>query len=445
MRIKLSTDKVQLFSFFLLISFIGSLLLSLPAVYKSGVSIGYLDALFTAVSAVCVTGLSTVSMDIYTPFGFVIIMVIIQLGGLGIISFVSLYLVNPRKRVSLVNRGVIKDFFIDDVESNPKTILRSIITFTLMIELLCSVFLYFAFKRENSAQPLLDALFHSVSAFCNAGFSTYQESLALFSGNKIIIGIVVILIVSGGLGFIVLTDILNSIILRKKRLAYHSKIVLIVTAFLIGFSSVFFLVVEYNGAFALMSLPDKIFNTVLQAITPRTAGFATVSQSIFSPIVQFCTVILMFIGGSPGSIAGGVKTTTFIVVVLYAIRGNTERTGLNMKKRNVETATVEKAFSIVSKSAMIIFGSISLLLISESTSLGNGTFSIFDLIFEVVSAFATVGLSLGVTSELTVWGKIIIICTMFIGRTGIFAMALGFARNEDERFFEYPSATILIG
>ena len=153
----------------------------------------------------------------------------------------------------------------------------------------------------------------------------------------------------------------------------------------------------------------------------------------------------MFIGGSPGSIAGGVKTTTFIIVVLYAIRGNTERSGLNIRHRNIETATIEKAFSIIAKSMILVMFSLALLLLTERDALTNNSFSIFDLLFEVISAFGTVGLSLGVTANLTVAGKVIIIATMFIGRTGIFAMALGFTRNERERFFEYPSASIMVG
>jgi trk system potassium uptake protein TrkH len=153
----------------------------------------------------------------------------------------------------------------------------------------------------------------------------------------------------------------------------------------------------------------------------------------------------MFIGGSPGSIAGGIKTTTFTIVLIYAIRGNTERMGLNISGRNLDTAVIEKSFSIVAKSIMILLISIALLLVTERALLVSGSCTVFDLIFEDISAFGTVGLSLGVTSSLTVAGKVVIIATMFIGRTGIFAMALGFAHSEKERFFEYPSAHVLVG
>jgi len=445
MRTRISTDKVQMFSYFIVICLFGSLLLSLPFSYKSGIAVPYVDALFTSVSAVCVTGLSTLNMDIYTTAGFLVIMLLIEFGGLGIISFIALYIAVPQRKVSLVNRTVIREFFIDDVETEPRKILKSILIFTFLIQMISAAFLYFAFRDEGSNHPLLDAVFHSVSAFCNAGFSTYNDSLAGFRSNRQIVITILFLIVSGGIGFMVLSDVFNSIIIRRKKLSFHSRIVLIVTLLLIVFAALCFFLIEYNHALKDFTLSDKVFASFFQSITPRTAGFEVVSQRLYFPITKLITTVLMFIGGSPGSIAGGVKTTTFLIVFLYAIRGNTERTGMNMHKRNIDTGVIEKAFSIVAKSLMIIVLSLALLSVTEQTSLANNTCSIFELLFEVVSAFATVGLSLGVTPNLTFWGKIVIIITMFIGRTGIFAMALGFSRHEKEKFFEYPSASIMVG
>lgn len=445
MRIKLSSDKVQMFSYFIFISLLGSLFLTFPFAYKSGIPAPYVDALFTSVSAVCVTGLSTLSMDIYTPVGFVIIMMLIEFGGLGIISFVALYIAIPKRKVSLANRTVIRDFFVDDVETEPRRILKSIVFFTLLIELCCAVVLFFAFRNEGSRQPVLDALFHSVSAFCNAGFSTYNDSLVSFRSNPIILSTIMFLIVSGGIGFIVLTDILNSVILRKKKMSFHSKLVLMVTFVLIVTAAAVFFLIERNNAMKGLPLTEQIFASLFQSVTPRTAGFEVISQKLYMPLTKLITAILMFIGGSPGSIAGGVKTTTFFIVLVYALRGNTERTGLNIHHRNIDTAVIEKAFSIVAKSLIIVLLSLGFLLYTEQTALLSNSCSIFDLLFEVISAFGTVGLSLGVTANLTVLGKLIIILTMFIGRTGIFAMALGFNRNEKERFFEYPSASVMVG
>jgi len=445
MRTRISTDKVQMFSYFIAISLIGSVLLSLPFSYKSGTAAPYVDALFTSVSAVCVTGLSTVNMDIYTRAGFFVIMALIEFGGLGIISFIALYIAVPQRKVSLVNRTVIREFFIDDVETEPRKILKSILVFTFLIQFLSALILYFAFRAEGSTQPYLDALFHSVSAFCNAGFSTYNDSLVGFRSNHVIVITIMFLIVSGGIGFMVMTDIFSSIVLRKKKMSFHSRIVLLVTFLLIVSAALIFFLFEKNGSMKDLSLPDKILASLFQSITPRTAGFEVISQKLYSPITKLVTSVLMFIGGSPGSIAGGVKTTTFLIVFLYAIRGNTERTGMNMHKRNIDTAVIEKAFSIVAKSLMIIVFSLAFLLVTEQNALANDSCSIFELLFEVISAFATVGLSLGVTAHLTFWGKIVIIATMFIGRTGIFAMALGFSRHEKEKFFEYPSASIMVG
>jgi len=445
MRTRISTDKVQMFSYFIVLSLLGSLLLSLPQAYNTRVPAPYVDALFTSVSAVCVTGLSTLNMDVYTPAGFFIIMFLIEFGGLGIISFIALYIAVPQRKVSLVNRTVIRDFFIDDVETEPRKILKSILVFTLLIQILSAVVLFFAFRDEGSVKPVLDALFHSVSAFCNAGFSTYNDSLVGFRSNRVIVITIMFLIVAGGIGFMVLTDIFNSLFLRKKKMSFHSRIVLLVTFLLIVIAAAIFFIFEGNNAMKGLSLTDKVLASLFQSITPRTAGFEVISQKAYFPITKLVTTVLMFVGGSPGSIAGGVKTTTFLVVFLYAIRGNTERDGMNMHKRNIDTAVIEKAFSIVAKSLMIIVLSLSFLLVTEQTALAENSCSVFELLFEVVSAFATVGLSLGVTANLTFWGKIVIIATMFVGRTGIFAMALGFARYEKEKFFEYPSASIMVG
>jgi len=418
----------------------------MPFAYTTGMPVPYIDALFTSVSAVCVTGLSTVDMGTYSTAGFMVIMCLIEFGGLGIITFVALYIAVPKRKVSLVNRTVIRDFFIDDVESEPRKILKAIILFTLFIESVCALVLYFQFKGEGSTRPFLDAVFHSVSAFCNAGFSTYQTSLCPFVGNWAIETIIMILIVSGGLGFIVLTEIFKCVILRRKRrLSFHSRMVLTVTAFLIFAGTAIYFILENDGAFVGLGVREKIFASCFSAITPRTAGFSVVPQSSFSPLTNLIATVLMFIGGSPGSIAGGVKTTTFLIVVLYAIRGNTERNGLNVKRRNLDTAIIEKAFSIVSKSVIILVSAFALLLCTERLQLSVGALSEFDLFFEVVSAFGTVGLSLDVTPMLSVFGKVVILATMFIGRTGIFAMALGFAHSEKERFFEYPSASVMVG
>jgi trk system potassium uptake protein TrkH len=445
MRLHISTEKIQMFSYFILVIVCGSFALSLPICYSDSAPPSYIDALFTTVSAVCVTGLSTLPMDIYSTTGFVVIMALIELGGLGIVCFMSLYVLAPRRRVSLMSRMVVRDFFVEDVSSDPRSILASILGITFGIELLLVFPLYFAFASCGSTRPLLDAVFHSVSAFCNAGFSTYNDSLAGFATNHVMIYTICLLIFTGGIGFTVVIDFVSWLFRKKRRISFHSRMALSVTFVLIVAGSVAFACLEANGLLQSYGWADRIAISVFSSITPRTAGFSVFDYGQAHPLTRYITILLMFIGGSPGSIAGGVKTTTFVIVLLYALRGNTDRSGINIRGRKVDTSIVEKSFSIVAKSILVVFCASGLLLISESVVLSSGEFSFFDYVFEVVSAFATVGLSAGVTSHLSVAGKLIIILTMFIGRTGIFAMAMGARRLERERFFEYPSANVLVG
>lgn len=445
MNIKLSMDKIQLFLYFIVLSLGGSLVLSLPFGYVSGNPPPYIDVLFTAVSAVCVTGLSTLSMDVYTTAGFWVLMILIELGGLGIITYISLHIVSSRRRVSLVNRIVVQQFYIDDVETNPHKIVQSIILFTLFMELGAAGIMYRSFVSSGSGRPFFDALFHAVSAFCNAGFSTYSDSLIRFYNDQVIVWTIIVLIVTGGIGFVVLTDIGKRITRRKSRLSTHSVLVLSVTAILIAFGALVLMLFERSPEYRSLPLVERIMVSLFQSITPRTAGFSTMQQSLFSPIVQLVTVVFMFIGGSSGSIAGGIKTTTFAIVFMYAIKGNVERKGLNIGRRNIDTPIIEKAFNIFAKSLIIIISSIMIMVIVESHKIMDGSFSIFSIVFETVSAFSTVGLSQGITEDLSFWGKAVIIATMFIGRTGIVAMAVGFFRNDKERYFEYPSANIAVG
>lgn len=445
MRSRLSMDKLQLFAYFIGLSLIGAFALSLSGMYENGHSAQFIDALFTSVSAVCVTGLSTLPMNVYSPAGFITIMILIEFGGLGIVTFFSLYIAVPQRKVSLVNRAVIKDFFIDEVETEPRKIVYSIIVFTLVIEIICAIPLYLGFRFSGSESPLLDAVFHAVSAFCNAGFSTYDDSLATFITNDFVLVPIFLLFIIGGIGFIVLTDVIRKVSGKRTKLSFHSRLVLSLTVTLLFIGGMVYLIIERNRAFSDVSLGRGAFLAVFQAATPRTAGFTVLSQGVFSPFIRLFTVILMFIGGSPGSIAGGVKTTTFFLVILYAIRGNPDLRGLNVGQRNLDTTLIERAFSIVAKSLMVVIVIIAALLVSERLALESGTIQIFDLVFETVSAFSTVGLSLDVTPSLSTTGKILIILAMFFGRTGMFAMALGFAKTEKERFVEYPSARVMIG
>lgn len=444
MHIKIASDKMQLFSYFILVSITGAFLLQLPQAYVSGTAVPFVDSLFTSMSAVCVTGLSSVPMSTYTSFGFVIIAILIELGGFGIISFISIAFAFPKKKVSLVSRRMVRDFSIDEIEYNPRKIVGNIVFFMLGIQLLGSIALFFAFSYYKIENPLFPAIFHSIAAFCNAGFSTFDSGLAQFRYSPSINIIIMLLIVFGGIGFIVLKNIYQKFRYNKK-ISLHTKLVLIVTAVLICGGALIIFINDYNGAFKNDTLFQKILSSFFQSITTRTAGFETVPQREFSPANQFITIILMFIGGSPASIAGGIKTTTFFIVLLYIVKGNYTKQGLPVFSRHINQATTEKAFEILFKSVILVFFSIFLLLITEKNLIVTGVFSITDIIFETVSAFGTVGLSQGITGDLSVAGKLIIIATMFIGRTGIFTMSLALFGGEKERLIEYPDENVLVG
>lgn len=446
MKTMMFSGRTRLIVFFIVLCFVGAFLLQIPNAYKGGKVVPFIDALFTSVSAVCVTGLSTVDMAVYSRLGFVIIMVLIELGGLGIITFISIFTSSPSRKVSLVNRRVVREFSIDDVENNPRHIVKNILRYTLTIQFIGFLCLMPILKNHGIETFVFDSLFLAVSAFCNAGFSVYSDSLIRF-GNSIALNTVIMsLIILGGIGFIVLQNVLQTIRKRKKRLSLHTKMVLLCSGFLILSGVFVFSGVEFSQAFADLPLHKKISAAFFQAVTPRTCGFETVPQAQFSYASRLFTVLLMFIGGSPASIAGGIKTTTFFTALLYSLRGD-EKTGtVVFFRRTLATETINKSIIIIVKSVLIVFLATLLLSVVEAPQLKNATMNIMDLVFETVSAFGTVGLSLGITGDLDFWSKIIIIVTMFTGRTALAAMMLVLPGTLRKRqFVEYPEEAVLIG
>lgn len=450
MKLFKTSENSSLFSYFIIISLLGSFFLSMPFAYKEGVSVNYVDALFTAVSAVCVTGLSTLSMDIYSRAGFVILLLLIELGGLGILSFVALYLAVPYKKVSMTNRKLIRDFFIDDVDYKPRRILYRIIGITLGIQFLGWLCLLPALYNSGSPNFIFDSLFLSVSAFCNAGFSPKADSLASFGSNHYFLFIIMCLIVLGGLGFVVMIDIGNrvkSLVTSKNHyLSVHSKIVLIFTVILIiaGAAVTFILCRDYG--LKEYSLKDKIFMSFFESVTLRTAGFEVIPQADFTPAASIFHIFLMFTGGSPGSIAGGVKTTTIFIALVYAFNGDENKNILTLFKRTIPATSINKAITIVSRSFIFLALSVFSLAIAEHQSLLKETFSVLDILYESTSAIATVGLTRGITPLLSTAGKLVIILTMFIGRTGIFAMALKLGKPPvNTEIIKYPTDNVMIG
>jgi trk system potassium uptake protein len=441
LKLLIGRDKILLFSYFTGVIFTGAFLLVLPGVFQGEHPLSFVDALFTSTSAVCVTGLTTVDTALYTKFGQIVIMLLIQSGGLGIIMFATLYITLPRKHISIINKGVISDYSLSEVEYQPKAIIRSILGYTFVIEAIGAALFFIRFAGKPYA--VLNALFHSVSAFCNAGFSTYSNNLESYVTDPLVNLTTAGLIIFGGLGFVVIKDIRKYLDGKKHHLAIHSRIVLKTTAMLILSGTVIFFLLEFNSSMASFTWPQKLLASFFQAVTPRTAGFDTIPQYQLTQGSVLVTMILMFIGASPASTGGGIKTTTFFVLLFAAFRYRDNSPAIHFGNRSISPNSIYKAIGIVVKGVIIVSTATVLIVISEKAT--GHIVSILESLFDSISAFATVGLTLGITPKLNDFSKIVLITAMYIGRVGLFAFALPKARNNVEGYASLPSADILLG
>lgn len=315
------SERSFVFSFFIFVILTGSFLLFLPFSWNGTEKLAYIDALFTSTSAVCVTGLVTVDTAQYSLFGRIVVLLLIQIGGLGVITFATIYLVIPSSRISLKRSETIQDFYLNDVEYKPRQIIKQILLITFVIEGIGAFILFFQFKESVPKEAVLFSVFHSVSAFCNAGLSLFSNNLEDFHHNPVVVYTISFLIIFGGLGFVVIRDIIKRMTGKTKKFAYHSKLVISTTAFLVIFGATLFLLFEFNKTMAGYTIFDKIANAFFQSVTPRTAGFNVLRQNEITISSQILTLLLMFIGGSPGSTAGGIKTTTALILFLVMIKG----------------------------------------------------------------------------------------------------------------------------
>lgn len=449
-RIKVKSSAYNLFIYFIFMAVIGSFLLSLPFCYN-GEKIPFIDAIFVTVSAICVTGLSTVDMSVFSNAGFMILLLLIEAGGLGLVSFFTIYLTFASKKLSLVNRNIIKDYFTQEQQFEAKQIVKQIILFTLCIQILGSIFLSIFLYFNGEKKFIFYGVFLSISAFCNAGFSPYSDSLSRFSQNPAIILTLSFIIILGGLGFNVMSNVYYSLHkskrTKKQILTLHSKIVLTMTSVLIVLGTVLFYVFERKLAFKDMNFSSAFLNAFFESVTLRTAGFETVSQSAFSSHSSFVAKIFMIIGGSPGSMAGGIKTTTVFLMLLLAYKSANDKNFPSVFKRDISLESIDKATSIFIKAICFLCIMIGLLLWSQKDLILNGVFSSESLVFEAFSAFGTVGLSKGITGLLSSSGKIFIMILMFAGRTGITFIAINSFGKEGEikSLTDYPKEDVLLG
>lgn len=425
----------------------GALLLCLPCSVRNGVPPSFLDALFTATTSTCVTGL--VVHDTYTywsAFGHVVILCLIQIGGLSFMVIATLFSLLIRRTITLKERMLIVESLNQDNIQGIVRMTRNILIMTLSVEAAGALLLWPNFAAEYGWLPALGkSVFHSVSAFCNAGIDLMGEteafsSLTGYAGNVMVNLVITLLIITGGLGFSVWYDIRQKKSLR--RLSLHSKLVLTITAFLLAGGTVFFLIVEYDNPATMgnMSFGDKLLASWFQSVTTRTAGFNTIDLNAMTVSGKFMSMILMFIGGSPGSTAGGLKTVTFAVLlatVISVLRGNRN---VNVFHRRLSGALVMRAITILFLSITVCGVGVMIL------SMCNPEFAFIDICYEVISAFGTVGQTLGITPDLAAGSKITLIVVMLLGRVGVLTTTFAFAMrmNQEGTNFTYPEEKVML-
>jgi trk system potassium uptake protein TrkH len=425
--------------------FAGTILLLMPFCTYEGTSLTFVDALFTSTSAVCVTGLIVQdTATFYTPPGQMIILILFQLGGLGIMAFSTLILLVAGRKVSIQDKIIIQQDYHHTAAKNVKSLIKNIFFYALIIEGVGTLLLFLKWQGKfPGLQGLFYSLFHAISAFCNAGFSVFGDSLESFRGDIWTNVIIILLIVLGGLGFLVLSEGIEffSRLIRRRRksLSLHSKLVWIMTLALIVLPFFSFLLIEWNQSLQEFSLKEKILASLFQVITPRTAGFNTMQLDALHPAAVFLLISLMFIGASPGSTGGGVKTSTIGVILAFIKSRIAARESINIFYRSLPFDLVTKAFTVVVLSICVIFVSCAVLFLTQTGMSMKETF------FEVFSAFGTVGLSLGMTAKLNVAGKIVIVLTMFVGRIGPLTLLYAFSREKAFGRFEYVEESVMIG
>ncbi len=427
---------------------VGSILLSMPF-SSANQPISYIDALFTSTSAICVTGLIVLDTGKdFSLFGQIVILFLIQIGGLGIMTFASLILARFIPHVSFLDNLALAKSFGDRKQIRISVLLKAILLTTGIFELAGALLIFLRFRTQfPMGQAVFNSIFHSVSAFCNAGFSTFSDSLEAYHNDIYIILIFSILIICGGLGFLALAEVGMRIKKRSYKLSLHSKLCLSATAFLLILGTAAILFFEGGHSLKQTGMPHSIANAFFQSVTARTAGFNTISQPDLSEISLLLTMILMFIGGCPGSTAGGIKTTTFATLGLLAYNSLRGRTHVRAFNRSISDGSVNSAITITLTAMTVIVIILTSLMIAQQEppfhNLTHGWF--ISSAFEVLSAFGTVGLSMGTTDQLKTGGKIIITILMFLGRVGLLTLVFSLARPPKRGEAVYLDEKVMIG
>jgi len=436
-NVRLNTAQIVALSFLATI-ILGTVLLTFPSATTDGRGTLFIDALFTATSATCVTGLIVQDTPMYfTTFGQLIILTLIQLGGLGIMMY-SAFFALVFGKFTLGQKQMVQEMM--DEEKNVLTMITYIFKMTVAIELVGALLLFsrWIFQFNHFGKTVYLSVFHSISAFCNAGFSLFSNSLENYASDPMVNSVIMILIGLGGIGFIVIYEVTHRLRNKRSKLSTHTKLVLAVSAVLIISAFLLFFFIEFDGALFDLPLMGKLWAALFQSVTPRTAGFNTIPIVSCSAITITVVLFLMFIGASPGSTGGGVKTSTFGILLL-SLRGIfTGKDDIQVFNRTILNSIIYKAIAVVVASFLLVFTIFLMLLAVE-----NKPF--LPLLFETISAFGTVGLSMGITYDLTPAGKLLIILLMYAGRIG--PLTLGFALMKSARRdrVRFPEAKVLIG
>lgn len=440
-KFKLSPPQMLVLGFSGMI-LIGTFLLMLPIANHTGESLAFIDAFFTATSATSVTGLVVRDTGtFFTTFGQVVIMILIQIGGLGFMTMATLFALVFRRKISLKDRLILQEAMNQGSMEGIVRLIRKVLYYSLIIEVSAAFLLALRFAVD---MPIFKAmyfgLFHAVSMFNNAGFDLFGHfhSLTDYVGDPIVNIVVMFLIISGGIGFIVIADLISY--RKNRRLSLHAKVVLTMTAALIvtGFITIFIFEFTNRSTLSPLSWGEKLWSALFQSVTSRTAGANTLDIGSMRQATQFFIIILMFIGASPGSTGGGIKTTTFTILAGAVMAMITRKNDVILFRYRLAQERIFKAVTITMLSLFWVIG-IAMILAATETA------PFLSILFETMSAFGTVGLSMGLTTELTEVGKLFICLTMFVGRVGLLTLAYALGPKKERELFRYPEGKIIIG
>lgn len=459
---KLNASQIIIYGFLSTILF-GTFLLMLPVSSASGEFTNFVDALFTATSAVCVTGLTVVvTSEYWSLFGQLVIIGLIQIGGLGFMCMVTMVSIALKRRITMRERNAIQEAHSINTQSGVVTFAKHIFKLTIKIELIGSVILALRFIPEfGFIGGIYRGLFHGISAFCNAGFDILgSTSLVEYSGDIIINVVIMALIITGGIGFPVIQDLIIMFknIHKKKfnirfsinHLSLQSKIALTFTAILLVSGALGIFIFEYNNSKTLgsMGFGEKIMASFFQSTTLRTAGYFSIDQGSLEYSSKLLGTVLMFIGGSPAGCAGGAKTVSIAVIIAAMISIVKGKDDITIFKRSIDIHNLQKALTVVIMMLGVVFVSVLILTFTEADLLiaGGGRFDVLDIVYEVTSAIGTVGLSAGMTPELSDIGKVIVTLCMYIGRVGPISLAVALtAKKSSNSSIRYPEGSIIVG